>query len=252
MHYSQTFKIRNSECDMSLKLSPAAVLDYFQEAAGRNCIPYGVAVPEIITKYGMTWVLSGITVHFDSYPSWPEEIVVDTWPRKQKGFKAFREFLIKDTDGKVLVRGSSLWALLDVKTRRPCKTDFVADLLPQDPAEALENPPLGRVPKAESFNREDVTFPVTQSDLDYNNHVNNIRYLIWLLSHMDHSWTREKEISELNIAFTGEARLGDTICLKSFLQEDDGLHSFVREEDGREVCRMSTAWRKAAAGVQLA
>ncbi len=252
MHYSQTFKIRNSECDMSLKLSPAAVLDYFQEAAGRSCIPYGVAVPEIITNYGMTWVLSGLTVVFDSYPSWPDEIVIDTWPRKQKGFKAFREFLIKSSSGEVLVRGSSVWALLDVESRRPCKTDFVAEHLPQDPAEALENPPLGRVPRADSFNLEDVTFPVTPSDLDYNNHVNNIRYLIWLLSYLDPSYSREKEISELNIVFTGEARLGDDICLKSFLEDDRGLHSFVRIQDEREVCRMSTAWRKAAAGVQLA
>ncbi|MDC7234161.1 MAG: thioesterase [Spirochaetales bacterium] len=244
MYYSQSFKIRNSECDPTLSLSPAAVLDYFQEAAGRQCIPYGMGVPEIFDTYGMTWVLSGMSVCFDSYPSWPDEIVVETWPRTLKGFKAFRDFLMKDETGKILARGSSVWALLNLETRRPAKMDFVGDIMPHDPdRHAIENPVLGRIPAADRFNQDDVVFSVTPSDLDYNQHVNNIRYLIWLLTYLDADFTSRRKLSELNIAFTGESTLGDDICLKSMLDENRGMHSFVRVQDGRDVCRMTTEWR---------
>lgn len=246
MYYSQSFKIRSSECDTSLKLSPAAVLDYFQEVAGRQCIPYGMGVPDIIEKYGTTWVLSGMSVKFDSYPSWPEELQIETWPRTLKGFKAFRDFLMKDNSGAVLARGSSVWALLDIETRRPRKMDFVGDILPHDPnRHAIVDPVLGRIPTAESFNQEEVIFPVSLSDLDYNHHVNNIRYLIWLMTYLDSSYSKDMEIADLNIAFTGESRLGDDICLRSFMDGDRGQHSFIRVQDEKEVCRMTSLWRKA-------
>ncbi|MBF9018866.1 MULTISPECIES: acyl-[acyl-carrier-protein] thioesterase [unclassified Oceanispirochaeta] len=245
MYYSQSFKIRSSECDTSLKLSPAAVLDYFQEVAGRQCIPYGMGVPEIINKYGMTWVLSGMSVKFDSYPSWPEELQIETWPRTLKGFKAFRDFLMKDNSGNILARGSSVWALLDIKTRRPVKMDFVGGIMPYDAERhAIEDPVLGRIPAAESFNQEEIVFPVSPSDLDYNQHVNNIRYLIWLMTYLDPAYSKDSELIDLNIAFTGESRLGDDICIKSFMDGEKGLHSFVKVQDGKEVCRMSTRWRK--------
>lgn len=244
MNYTQSFKIRSSECNTSLKLTPPAVLDYFQEVAGRQCIPYGMGVPDIINNHGMTWVLSGMSVHFVSYPSWPEELQIETWPRTLKGFKAFRDFLMKDDAGTVLARGSSVWALLDIESRRPCKMDFVGEIMPHDPErKALPDPVFGRIPAAENFNQDDVVFPVSLSDLDYNEHVNNIRYLIWLMTYLDSSYSKEREMTDLNIAFMGESRLGDHICLKSSMEGEAGLHSFIRVQDAKEVCRMSTSWR---------
>ncbi len=242
--FTQHFMTRHSECDPSLRVTPAAVLDYFQEVAGRHCIPYGVAVPQIMADWGLTWVLTAMAVRFDAYPHWPEEVIVQTWPRRLHGFKALRDFYLKDSAGRICVKGSSQWAVLELETRRPAKMDKIGELMPCScEEEALPEVRPGRIPLPETFNLEDIPITVSSADLDYNYHVNNLRYIIWLLSSLDKGLQEGQELAALNIAYLGECHLGDQLIIRSFLEGGHGVHSFWRKGDEREVCRMESSWR---------
>ena len=246
MVFSQKFKSRHSECDPELRVTPPAMLDYFQEVGGRHCIPYGMAVPEIIDVHGLSWVLSGLAARFESYPHWPEELTVETWARSLKGFKAYRDFQAKDSSGRICTRASSTWALIDVKSRRPVKMDSFAGNFPAnyDLQTWPESKP-GKITLPESMDGKEEIIVVSPADLDYNHHVNNIRYLVWLFMHQEEFFLSRMELAELNIAFLGETVSGDRLHLQGgSVGEDETIYSFRRESDGKEVCRMFTLWRK--------
>ncbi len=246
MIFSQNFKSRHSECDPDLRVTPPAMLDYFQEVGGRHCIPHGMAVPEIIDVHGLSWVLSGLSARFEAYPRWPEELTVETWARNLRGFKALRDFQAKDSTGHLCTRASSTWALIDVKSRRPVRLDSFAEKFPVNPDfEALPESKPGKVVLPGTFDGKEELIVVSPADLDYNHHVNNIRYLVWLMMHQDENFLAERELAELNIAFLGETVSGDRLLLRgSQTGEGDRIYSFQREGDGKEVCRIFTCWRK--------
>ena len=246
MVFSQQFKSRHSECDPELRVTPPAMLDYFQEVGGRHCIPYGMAVPEIIEEHGLSWVLSGLAVRFEAYPRWPEELTVETWARSLKGFKALRDFQAKESTGHICTRACSSWALIDVKSRRPVRMDAYGDRLPQSPdLSALPDARPGKVMLPDSFDGKEELITVSPADLDYNHHVNNIRYLVWLMMYQDEDFLKQRELAELNIAFLGETVSGDRLILRgSSVGDNDRVYIFQREADGKEVCRMFTSWRK--------
>lgn len=245
MVFSQQFMSRHSECDPLLRVTPPAMLDYFQEVASRQCIPYGMSVPQLMNEHGCSWVLSGMAVRFEAYPCWPEELTAETWARSLKGFKAHRDFRIKDEAGRLCARASSHWALIDVESRRPVRMDELGKDFPASPdLSAWEDARPGKVPSPDVYDGKEAVVEVSLADLDYNRHVNNIRYLVWLMIYQDKEFLSRMELADLNIAFLGETVFGDRLILKSSsLDNDSFIYSFVRERDGKEVCRMFASWR---------
>ena len=91
------------------------------------------------------------------------------------------------------------------------------------------------------------SFAVRYSDLDINQHVNNVNFVEWVIEGVPSATLSASVPAELEINFLAEAFHNDQILATCSPQNSDNtefLHSLTRRHDGRELARARTKWRK--------
>ena len=136
-----------------------------------------------------------------------------------------RYYRMEDREGRTLLTGSALWALMDRESR---KMVFPEDHGVRIDGEKGERPlPLPAAPKpAREGIREDFTVPYSYVDL--NGHMNNTRYLDLAEDRMPAD-LRARPIREVRAEYSGEAKLGETVALTYGVQGAAFLLSGDRE-----------------------
>ena len=88
---------------------------------------------------------------------------------------------------------------------------------------------------------------VRYSDLDINQHVNNVKFVEWIVESVPSATLNAWVASEVEINFLAEAFHEDRILAACSAQDPDHTifhHSIARQQDGRELARAITKWRK--------
>jgi acyl-ACP thioesterase len=192
------------------------------------------------------WVLSRLSVQMEEYPHWGDRIRVKTWLTGTGRLFALRQFSIADLTGKILGTAWSAWLVLDLKSRRPQKIEPLFRHLrhlfdPLPPAEEPEKLPAPVQPKSKK------SYEVRYSDIDIHHHVNNIKYIEWILDSVPFEMNQTHQIHTFEINFLAESSYEDVISIQTeTLQESPPafLHRVSREGEGKELCRARTGWKK--------
>jgi medium-chain acyl-[acyl-carrier-protein] hydrolase len=132
--------------------------------------------------------------------------------------------------------------IVDLKTQKPIvMPEFMDEIRLPDRQRAIEdNFPKMKLPKKPNSERK---FDVRLSDLDINQHVNNVKYIEWALETVPLDIWRTKVLSELEISFRAETKYGEGIIIQS--EQDDGIyiHHVTSENDQRDLALLKTTWR---------
>lgn len=98
---------------------------------------------------------------------------------------------------------------------------------------------------------------VTETDLDQLNHVNNVRYVQWVQDIAEAHWLQNAtpQIMEScywvlvhhSINYKGEALLGDSLLIKTFITKSEGVTSIRKVEmynqtTGKRIIESETKW----------
>jgi acyl-ACP thioesterase len=209
--YQEGFNLRFGAIDRSDRLTLASTFDFFQEAAINHAEALGVG-RDALVKTGQIWVLSRLSVVWDRRPKWREALTVRTWPRGWEKLFALRDYDIRDAAGVPVVRGRSCWIVLDMEKRRPLRPQAVMATLPANQGlDAMDGVP----PALES--REDLRRAgerrALYSDVDYNGHVNNARYVQWIQDLMEPEILENCGRARLDINYLGEVKPGQAVEL---------------------------------------
>ena len=85
---------------------------------------------------------------------------------------------------------------------------------------------------------------VEYCDLDVNEHVNNVKYIEWVLESFPLEFHKSKVIAEFEINYLVEAFCGDQLFISSEKMNDVTYkHCINRLEDNKELCRARTLWK---------
>jgi len=241
MIHQEKFTVRSYEMDVQGVASVPAICNYLQEVAGNHATELGVAVDHLFKK-NMTWVLSRLNLKVFRFPFWREEIKIETWPSGRQRKFATRDFLIFDQKHKILVKATSSWMIVDLKTQKPLvMPEFMDEIRLPDRKRAIEdNFPKMKLPKNPNSERK---FDVRLSDLDINQHVNNVKYIEWALDSVPLEIWRTKVLSELEVSFRAETKYEECILIQS--EQNDGvfIHHVISENDQRDLALLKTTWR---------
>ena len=204
--FEKTIEVFSFQIDPSGKLRWSALADMMQEVAWKHADSRDFG--QKLFELGLMWVLSRFEIKVHQMPSWGDKIIIKTAGRGIHKLFALREFLVEDVHGNILAEAMSAWLLLDIKSKRPLR-----------PAQALRSE-LFNPNRDETLNSEKIvvgelnetgTFiRVRYSDLDMNNHVNNVSYIRWV---EDFCFEKELPFSDLLINYVSEATLGEEIEL---------------------------------------
>jgi acyl-ACP thioesterase len=205
--WQETFPLRFGDIDRSDRLTLNAAFDFFQEAAISHAERLGVG-RDAMASSGQVWVLSRISVFFERRPRYGETVTVRTWPRGAEKLFALRDYDILDESGKPAVRGRSGWLILDMAKRRPLRPQQIVEGFPRnDGLDALPggggglNPGDGFVFQGERR--------AAYSDIDYNGHVNNTRYVQWILDITEFGVLEKADTLRLDINYLSEVKYGE-------------------------------------------
>ena len=235
--------IRSYEIDAGGRLSIPSIFNLLQDAASNHAYKLGVSVHQLLEK-NVTWVLSRMMLRMDTFSTWQDPVRVRTWPSGIQTVFALRDFEIRDDADRIIGSAVSAWIVIDADKRRPVRpTSFAKQINSVEGLRSLDHP-LNKLPKVDAADYESRFF-VRYHDLDINQHVNNVRYIEWLLESIPDFGREGLTLKELELNYLGEAFKGDRIismCRKDNPSGTRFSHTIVREEDQLELVRARTSW----------
>lgn len=215
---SHTIRYRICTCDVDIRKNykAFAFMNQAQEIANYHASQIGFGYADLI-KDNIVWVLSRMKVRFLQSPHWEDEVQLTTWHKGREGVFSLRDFELASADGgTTLVQATSSWLLIDVNSRRMLRPDHVL-------GEKSTSTAWDRNAIAESCGKlispaegmEPVrTHEVLYSDIDFNSHTNNAKYVEWAFDALPSGILSEKgSIDSFQINFNHETRLGDSVDL---------------------------------------
>jgi medium-chain acyl-[acyl-carrier-protein] hydrolase len=190
------------------------------------------------------WVLSRLFVRMEKYPQWGDRIKVKTWLTGIGRLFALRQFSITGSESTILGTARSAWLVLDLKNRKPQRIEplfkHIQHLIDPHPVgEEPEKLPPPTTPRMER------SFQVRYSDIDVHHHVNNIKYIEWILDSYPFEMNQTHQIRTFEINFLAESSYGDAISIHTETLKESPpifLHDVIRKGDGRELCRARAGW----------
>jgi acyl-ACP thioesterase len=209
--HQERFSLRFGAVDRSDRLTLASTFDFFQEAAINHAEALGVGRDPMV-KAGQIWVLSRLSVVWDRRPEWREAVTVRTWPRGWERLFALRDYDIRDAAGIPVVRGRSCWIILDLEKRRPLRPRTIMETLPvNEGLDAMDGVPPSLERRGDL--RRAGERRALYSDVDYNGHVNNVRYVQWIQDLTAPEILENGGRARLDINYLGEVKPGQTVEL---------------------------------------
>lgn len=243
--FEKTFQLRYFEMNNFGEASPTTILTLLEETAADHCHSIGYSLYDL-KKINIGWVLlSGIIV-MDRYPLYKEHITIRTWLSTYSTIRGTRENIIYDAAGRVIGRAKGLWLFFDIARRRPIPVlDEIIKRWSFSEKTSIDHDIVSKI-KPVSSSSHSKTFPVNRYDVDSYDHVNNIRYLYWLMESMPQDIVDDCYLHTIEGRFVGEAQYGDTLF--SFTENDADDLSFVhtvKNESNDKVCASArTIWKK--------
>jgi len=209
--HHKDWEVYFSQCYPNGAIKLPELANILQLTAAEHADLGGVGFDDL-SQYDQSWVMNRMRIEIDEFPKFSQDIEVKTWIEELKGFKSTRDFEVS-RDDKKLLGVSSLWAIFNMKRRRPDTLQFDTSYVEQYP----------EVHATELANqRIDLTFEVTESydqivqfsDLDIVNHVNNTKYLEWCINHIDPNLILQNKIKAIDLNFIKELSFGDAISIQ--------------------------------------
>ena len=243
--WREAYRIRSYEVDCRNRLSILSIFAFMQEAASKHAEALGVSIHQLNSE-NYTWLLSRLKIKISSFPGWNDQVRVNTWPSGVQKLFALRDFEIKDTKGRSMAAAISAWLIIDLQKRRPVRiTPFVERLKPIEGSHILDD----RLDKLSALSdpAHEKSFAVRHSDLDINQHANNVKFVEWLVEGVPDVVLKAMAPVEFEINFLAEAFHNDQIlaaCTPQNTGNTEYLHRLTRQQDGRELARAITKWRK--------
>ena len=199
-----------------------------------------------LTEQKYFWVLSRLSIQMEKYPGWSAKIKIRTWLTGMGRLFALRHFSIVNSKGDILGTAKSAWLVLDLKSRRPQRIEPVfkhlLDLF--DGLPSAEEPEKLPAPVRSKMGK---SYTVRYSDIDMHHHVNNTKYIEWILDSYPFEMNQTHQIQTFEINFLAESPYGDEISVHTEPVENFPLaflHSVFRKGDGRELCRAKVSWKR--------
>ena len=229
MIYRYSFTINSHSCDYNGVARPSAVMTYLQEAANLQVKTCGPTYEEM-KQNGQFFVLSRIGVSLSSPLYAYEELEAETWAVPSRGFSFLRRHRILRA-GKPICEATSVWALLDMASRRPLRvTEY-------QPRFTCEEDAGVTLPDRIRLGKEGLTplgkYTVRYADTDQNEHMNNTMYADMLCGFLD---LHGKYVNRFSINYFQEAPIGTHLEILGEVGEGgEQLFRSVREDGETNV-----------------
>jgi fatty acyl-ACP thioesterase B len=244
--YRQTFVIRSYEIGADRTASIETMMNHFQETALNHVWMSGLAgdgfgATRAMSCRNLIWVVTRMQVHVEQYPAWGDVVEMDTWVAASGKNGMRRDWLVRDyKTGQILARATSTWVMMNRKTRKLSKMpeEVRAEICPyflersaiKD--ESLLTQKIIRLNGNAEFVRSGLT--PRRSDLDMNQHVNNVKYIGWMMESVPPAILDGYELASMSLEYRRECGQSDVVQSMTSLEPSTTSSESESAEGGAE------------------
>lgn len=234
------YQVATQNVDFTLRASIDSLGNYILNTAGIDAQGKGFGVDALAPK-NLTWVLSKLVIEIDSRPEQFSEFNLTTWVNKNTRLVSTRNFSLSDMAGNMFIRSLSQWCMLDLTRRVPVDLNTIDNFYAPYISE-VESPcevPL----RLRAITPEVIMeHKVAYSDIDFNCHMNTMRYIGLMLDMVDIEQLKSNKPMRIDVHFIAECLYGQTIKVGMQNVENQTLFEITRN-DGVVACRGAFSWR---------
>ncbi len=237
-HQLYRYQILPQEVNLREKLRLVALESYLLNVAGFAAQENGFGSMGMIER-GVTWVLSRLGVEMTSLPNQYEWISIETWVQDYGRIATVRNFIIRDSEERVIGYAMSQWALIDINTRRPVDLRNYPEFTVFATGETVPITPPARVPVLDDIPVVG-EHKVVYSDIDFNGHTNSMKYIEWMLDTIEPEYHYAHQVRRFDVNYVHEITQGQTAVL--LRAEHEGSMVFEVSNGETVACRAMVHW----------
>lgn len=219
-------KVLFSDLDANERMTMGSLIDALQDCVNINSESIGKGI-EFMMERRRTWFAVGWNIEIKRFPKMFENLTVKTWPYDFTAALGYRNVIVKDESGNDIVCADSIWTLVDMDTGSVCKIEE-EDTRGYDLEERYPMEKLGRklkLPK-EFITVDEVT--VKKSDIDYNGHMSNGKYIILANEYIP----MDANVNRIRVEYKNQARYWEVLTIEQ--AEDKENSSLFIKIAGKE------------------
>ena len=208
--HTEKIIINDTNVDCNSVVPITEMLRLFQIATFNHSQEIGLDHDSMQQKSNAFWVVTKMKLYLKGDIRSQDKVSITTWTHEVGGVRALRDCVIKNSNS-IKVKATSEWCCLDCDTRRLRKMNSICypDLLMQKTS--MLNTTFTNM--KEEVQKTDFVYSrvVRSTDVDLNNHTNNLKYNFMAMDSFQVDELRSIEIKEYEIYFVNESYVGDKI-----------------------------------------
>jgi len=198
--YTETRKLQAYQCDRYGNVRPLILMNELQSVADTHAEKIGVG-RTFLLENNLAWVVTHYLVDIIELPHENEELHFITWPSVADNLRTVRDFEIRGSDNRLMVRATSQWVLIDMERRRPV---VLTDKLPERilvGERALDR----KFDKFPDFDADKThVMKCRFDDIDVNQHINNAVYAVWATESVGYAYRNEHKLCGIELNYKKE------------------------------------------------
>lgn len=221
MSFTRSFFLTPGECNAQGTISVPLIASRLIEiaTAHANILEIGYTT---LKKHNIGWVLVRLSIEMLSYPGINSTYSVTTWIESINKRFSERNFLIADSEGNPIGYARSVWAAIDFNRRTGADLSILdLDSLPVGDLKC----PMAKTPRIPPLRPgyDSGSYRFRYCDIDFNRHVNTVRYLELLMDAWDMDFYDSHTLRRVDLLFANECRCGEEVMVRKSETADDPL-----------------------------
>jgi medium-chain acyl-[acyl-carrier-protein] hydrolase len=182
-----------------------------------------------------------MAVELDWQPTQYTDYTVATWISDYGRVLSTRNFTLTDAAGREFGRAVTQWAMIDLQSRSAIDLSWVGDAHADAIVDAA--PPTDKPRKIRDVDPvQTVMHKVVYSDIDFNRHVNTMRYIEMMIDMLPVGMLTQEAPVRLDIHFLKECRFGQTLTVGCEQRERSALFE-ISGDGAAAAVRASIEWK---------
>lgn len=213
---------------------------FMLQAATRHAEERGFGY-SAMTSQSKVWVLTRMNIVLNRYPQNDTEINIHTWITDVNKLFTERCFAFEDHEGNYLGFARSIWAAIDLETRRPTNLLDLEGLSGYITDKPCPIGPAGKIALVKDASLSS-SFEVKYSDIDINRHLNSMKYIEHFVDVFPLDMYEGKEIHGFEINYIAEGQYGTSLdILKKEIE--DNIYVLEMKDKDKVICSSRITWK---------
>jgi medium-chain acyl-[acyl-carrier-protein] hydrolase len=244
-YFDKKFELRYFEMNEFGTASPTTILTLLEETAADHCHSINYSLYQL-EEQNIGWVLISGVMQMERYPRYKEKITIRTWLSQYSTIRGYRENIIYDEQNNIIGRARGLWVFFDIDKRRPVQIfDDIMKKWSFCNVESIDHNISKKIKAVDNADYQS-KFKVNRYDTDMNKHVNNIRYLQWVMESVPEEIVDNYYLYSIDGRFIAEAHYGQTVIslIKNDTKDKSFIHSIKIEGVAKVCATAKSTWKK--------